>query len=316
MANRYWVGGTANWDGTAGTKWATTSGGTGGAAVPTFSDDVFFDANSGVVVVTTTGSSAVCANFNCTGFTGTLTGSSLSIGRSATFSSGMTYSVSAITFTSGVTGNVITTAGKNLLSVNFDTAGSEWIFADNFLSTSITHYRGTIDTNGWNVTGNYLSSGLGLKTLTLGASQWTGTWNAATGPLTVNPGTSLIITNGSFYGGGKTYYDIAFNPTTINDSNTFNSFTSTKSITFVAGTTTTATSWFLTGSLGNMVQLWSSSAGSTYTLATTNNVNASYVDIKDSIATTANKWYASQSINSGNNSGWTFLQPSSFLVLL
>ena len=27
---RYWVGGTADWDGTAGTKWAYTSGGVGG----------------------------------------------------------------------------------------------------------------------------------------------------------------------------------------------------------------------------------------------------------------------------------------------
>lgn len=42
MANRYWVGGNANWDATAGTKWATTSGGAGGAAVPTAADDVFW----------------------------------------------------------------------------------------------------------------------------------------------------------------------------------------------------------------------------------------------------------------------------------
>jgi len=39
-ADRYWVGGTANWDGTAGTKWATSSGGNGGASVPTTADDV------------------------------------------------------------------------------------------------------------------------------------------------------------------------------------------------------------------------------------------------------------------------------------
>ena len=35
MAARYWVGGTDNWNATVGTKWATTSGGAGGAAVPT-----------------------------------------------------------------------------------------------------------------------------------------------------------------------------------------------------------------------------------------------------------------------------------------
>jgi len=46
MANRYWVGGTATWDATAGTKWSTTSGGSGGASVPTSIDNVFFDGSS------------------------------------------------------------------------------------------------------------------------------------------------------------------------------------------------------------------------------------------------------------------------------
>ena len=32
MADRYWVGGSATWDNTAGTKWSTTSGGPGGAS--------------------------------------------------------------------------------------------------------------------------------------------------------------------------------------------------------------------------------------------------------------------------------------------
>ena len=50
MANRYWVGGTGNWDATT-THWSATSGGSGGASVPTYSDNVFFDANSGVGTV-------------------------------------------------------------------------------------------------------------------------------------------------------------------------------------------------------------------------------------------------------------------------
>lgn len=44
MANRYWVGGSGNWKDTP--HWSATSGGAGGASVPSFSDDVFFDANS------------------------------------------------------------------------------------------------------------------------------------------------------------------------------------------------------------------------------------------------------------------------------
>ena len=44
MALRYWVGGTNTWNGIAGTKWALTSGGAGGLAIPLVGDDVFFDA--------------------------------------------------------------------------------------------------------------------------------------------------------------------------------------------------------------------------------------------------------------------------------
>ena len=73
MASRYWVGGTAAWDGTAGTKWALTSGGAGGQAVPTSADDVFFDAASGAVTVTV-GATGNCNTLTFTGFTGTFTG--------------------------------------------------------------------------------------------------------------------------------------------------------------------------------------------------------------------------------------------------
>lgn len=70
MANRYWVGGTATWDGTALLKWSTTSGGIGGSAVPTTSDIVFFDAASGANTVTL-GTTGACSTINFTGFTGT-----------------------------------------------------------------------------------------------------------------------------------------------------------------------------------------------------------------------------------------------------
>lgn len=91
MADRYWVGGTGNWDGTAGTKWASTSGGTGGESVPTASDDVYFDANSGAVTVTV-GAVVNCLDLNFTGFTGTFTkNSTINLYGSLTFVSGMTF---------------------------------------------------------------------------------------------------------------------------------------------------------------------------------------------------------------------------------
>ena len=47
MAARFWVGGTGNWDNADTTHWSATSGGSSGASVPTSSDDVTFDSNSG-----------------------------------------------------------------------------------------------------------------------------------------------------------------------------------------------------------------------------------------------------------------------------
>lgn len=46
MANRYWVGGSGNWDASTTTHWAASSGGAGGQSVPTSSDNVFFDEHS------------------------------------------------------------------------------------------------------------------------------------------------------------------------------------------------------------------------------------------------------------------------------
>jgi hypothetical protein len=140
MANRYWVGGTANWDATAGTKWATTSGGAGGAAVPTAADDVYLDAASGAVTVTITGVDAVCRSIDCTGFTGTIThsvGRAWSIGDGTAgagsialkFDAGMTYSPAHVTsviyfVSTSATTQTIDFAGKTTSSVAFITAGN------------------------------------------------------------------------------------------------------------------------------------------------------------------------------------------------
>ena len=64
MPNRYWVGGTGTWDGANTANWSATSGGTGGASIPTSADDVYLDSNSGTGTVTVTG--GVCRSFYCT----------------------------------------------------------------------------------------------------------------------------------------------------------------------------------------------------------------------------------------------------------
>jgi hypothetical protein len=53
MATYYWVGGNGTWDVATTTNWASTSGGAGGAGVPTAADDVIFNASSGAAPVVT-----------------------------------------------------------------------------------------------------------------------------------------------------------------------------------------------------------------------------------------------------------------------
>lgn len=67
---RYWVGGAGDWNDSA--HWSTTSGGAGGACVPTVSNDVFFNANSftaGSNAVTISQGNAYCRNMDWTGVT-------------------------------------------------------------------------------------------------------------------------------------------------------------------------------------------------------------------------------------------------------
>lgn len=224
MANRYWVGGTATWDGTAGSKWSTTSGGAGGSSVPTAADDVFFDANSTGTV--TLSSSAVCRSIDMTGHTGTITGvSGLSLtvgdasGGAITWGSGGTYtgnaSGSRIDFvsssTNGGAGWNLTQNGKTLSNwqYNFNNASGKWKLADDLnLSTSgsgqITHTAGEFATNDKTITSvQWQGSGTGAKTLTPGSSTINVYGNsgpfqyASTTNLTVSSNTATVNIKGA-----------------------------------------------------------------------------------------------------------------------
>ncbi len=245
MADRYWVGGNASWDGTAGTKWATTSGGAGGAAVPTTSDNVFLDANSGANTVTVASGNTGCANLDCTGFTGTLAGSaSLSIAGSLTLVAAMTRTYTGtLTFSATTTGKTLTFNGKALAgAVFFNGSGGGWTIQDamNIGTGSWALTSGSLDTNGQTITaGNFQSSGTITRSLTLGASSVTlsdatGWSTATTTNFTFDSGTSTItLTSTSqvltFAGGGLTFYNVTISGNnhlvTVSGTNTFNNLT-------------------------------------------------------------------------------------------
>ena len=243
MPDRYWVGGTANWDATAGTKWAATSGGAGGASVPTSSDDVYFDAASGAVTCTVAANvSALSVTF--TGFTGTLAGTSgfsITVRGSVLLSAGMTYTFAG-TVSFAVNNATLTSSGKTVGPVSVDVGSNTVTLGDALTSSgAITVTRGTFTTNNFNVTATSLSSNnSNTRTINLGSSTVTLSGGTAitftTGTnLTFNAGTSTVILSATsapaiVAGVGVTFHNVSFpsnslTTPSIQGVNTFNNLT-------------------------------------------------------------------------------------------
>lgn len=211
MADRYWVGGAGTWNATNIVNWSATSGGAGGASVPTSADAVFFNANSGFGTVTNS-SGVSCLSLNCTGYIGTLSGSlnAIQVYGNITLGSGMT--ALNLAFLVQRTSTLIS-ATKTIgsLTVNDQVLSLGDNLTTGFLSTSGTGSFNTSATN-YSIlcTGNIWFGGTGTVTLNASAIQCDG-WVAPT--VTLNVGTSTItlsgIGNNGFAGGGKTYYNIA-----------------------------------------------------------------------------------------------------------
>ncbi len=265
MATYYWVGGSGNWDATTTTNWASSSGGAGGAGVPTSADNVIFDAGSNVgtgaftVTVTgTTSSPAVCNDFSTGGAGGALDGA-MTLSLSATSfidcygsmtlpATNFTWSGStgaAVRFRATTTGKTITTNGVGLTGTKteFNGVGGGWTLGSalsygsgSFLEVS----AGTFDTGNYNITGGAFSAitastktiNLGSSTLTLSA---TNVFSYTGSNLTFNANTSQITCSAAsptFNGGGLTFYNVSFTSaasgtTTITGDNTFNNLTQT-----------------------------------------------------------------------------------------
>lgn len=237
MANRYWVGGTANWDGTAGTKWATTSGGAGGASVPTTADAVFFtNLSTGTCTIATGNTGAL--SINCTGFTGTITGTAaITVAGSFTLVAGMTYTHTGIVTFTGT--GTLTTAGKTFSGVTVNGSGITLTLGDALTTSAIRLVnieQGTFTTANFSLTTSTLFSNYtNVRTINLGSSTvTTNAINFSTSTnLTFNSGTSHIYLSDSsadLLGGGVTFYNVSFTSNSagvrsITGANTFNNLT-------------------------------------------------------------------------------------------
>ena len=301
MASRYWVGGTAAWDGTAGSKWALTSGGAGGQAVPTSADDVFFT-NLSTGTCTISAGNTGAKSIDCTGFTGTLGGTAnIAVSGNITLVSGMTFSPSNI---SVIATSTITFAGKNIGTLAVNGAGITVTQADAATITSLTVTAGTYTTANFTLTaGSVFGTGTSTRGLTLGSSTVTvsGTWFMETTGLTISAGTSTIsISSASttFYGAGKTYNNVSFTSAAattlaITGANTFNTLT----LTATAGAGVVPISFDSTQTITTMVcngaseirRIWlqSDTIGTARTITATTWTTFTYLDFRDITLTNA-----------------------------
>jgi hypothetical protein len=253
MADRYWVGGAGDWNASNTANWSATSGGAGGQSVPTASDNVFFDANSGVGTVSIT-QSVNCLTFDATGFTSQINtnnfGTTLNVYGSYILNSVSFFihwnSFNAVVLRATTSGNIIRCNGNHWQGGGFYIAapGGTYTLDDAFISTNgnvqtpFDFSAGTLNTNNYNMTlGNSLSagggrfvdfgSGSGTKVLNLGSSIIT--INATVGGsatdirqsgsnLTFNPGTSKLklINVSSFLSTPNiTWYEVEIDVTSV-----------------------------------------------------------------------------------------------------
>jgi hypothetical protein len=329
-------------------NWFLATGGTGGnSRVPLPQDNSIFDASSFTSsdTVVQTNYPILGTNIDWTGTTNNpmwhvtdeLTNNAVTILGSVTLVSGMELQNSPTTsiFFRGqalATTYTLKNAGHSWI-VNFFliqiNSTSTMSLQDDYVGTGLLQVvGGTIDSNNNNITTDTFLQSSG--TLNMGSGIWklngTGTvWSAAG---TINSNTSTIkISNNSdtqktFAGGSKTYNNLLIEGSgnctyNFTGSNTFNDFSSTKTVAynllFTAGTTTTVTTFGVNGSAGNLVTLSSiTAANHTLTKSGGGTITCDYMFISRSTATPALTWYATNSIDGGGNSGWNGLTTDNF----
>ena len=238
--NLYWVNDGGDWDDPG--HWASSSGGTGGACVPTILDNVYFDANSFTSAGQTVNligdiinNNAYCKDMDWTGVTNnpTLAGAStinLKIYGSLTFDAGMTVTYTGITyFNSTAAGNTVTSAGHAFgNNVIFYGSGGVWTLQDalNIPDDILYLVDGTLTTNDHDITTYRFSSNYSnTRVLNLGSSTFSITagisdaFNFNGTNMIVNPESSLLKFTASGGGmnyavtGGLDFYDVLFEST-------------------------------------------------------------------------------------------------------
>ena len=317
---------------------ATTVGITGGGTASSEANSISVNITIGTYALSGV-SGTVFKNLNFTGFSGSIGDSTTAtIYGDLTLSATMTvpsvasaWSVRSTSATPRIITSNAVTFGKPL---TFNGVGGTWQLADALTlasSRAVTQTNGTLNLNGKILTVGVYTTAAGTKNLTFNGGELrcpattTTAFNNAQPTnftTTAGTGTGYIRMTGAtaktFVGGGSTFNctlsNDAVGALTISGSNTFTSIangTQPTTFTFTAGTTQTLTNWNINGTVGNLVTINSSSAGTPASLSkASGTVSADYLSIQDSSATGGASWYAgANSTNVSGNSGWIFTAP-------
>lgn len=334
LGERYWVSGvTCNGNWSDIDCWSTTSGGLGGASLPTTVAKVYVNSLSGLNPSINIDVAASAKDIDFTGANNpTLSGTeNLNIAGSLKFISSLTLNYTGvINFAGRTTGNTITSAGKTFAGlIVFSGEGGGWRLADNLASsTQILLQNGTLNTvDPGGVSRNLQASSLfasagGNVSLSLGGSSVTITGSSGQvwdmhASNTLDAGTSTITFSGDSawaYLGGKTYNTVVFSGTgtaKIFGANTFANLTINnppKTVNFEAGKKQTVTGAFtVSGTVGNLINLRSETDGSEWQIESTGSESVTRATIKDSNASPPISCSpASTCTNSGGNTGWSY----------
>ena len=338
---RYWVGGTGTWDATTTTNWSATSGGAGGASVPTSTDDVIFNSASSSGSYTVTG--GVSGAFPCQSLTmnapasGTLSfnGSSSIFqiyGNLTIAASGVSTSAFPAFFYASTT-QTVTTNNVSIASIQTSGSGGISLGSDITCTGGITVNQGTFTSNNYAINSPFNATGATAKTVTLGTSTITCTGTGAQVNLTgtnttlsaasatftfTNAGTKTLscgvnaFSLGTVRNSGAGALTIASSTGVTVTIGTINNSVTPSAFTFTSGATYAVTNFNVNGTAGNLVTIIASTAGTAATLSKSSGiVSSDYLSIRDSTATpTSLTWYAgANSTNVSNNSGWIFTAP-------
>ncbi|MBN2174271.1 MAG: gliding motility-associated C-terminal domain-containing protein [Bacteroidales bacterium] len=324
----FWVGGSGNWSDTL--HWSSSAPG-----LPTYADNVYFNATSFTSPnqTVTIDVAAACNHFDWAGATMNpiLAGNKeLTIHGSMILNSNMDVQFNGnVHFNSGNSQQFIQTAGISLKSHLYFEDNGMWAFQSDvdIGNKNIYFDYGSLNLQEYQlICGNFYSLSNNPRNLDLGSSEIIinaagGKWQI-NGYMMLDKGTSVIRFANSdlnseftFDGGALAYHDVVLqNNTLIKNSNSFDNLTlvSEMKYKFEGGSTQTINENLNARGCSGLVEISSSNATQAIIAKTSGDIEVSFVALKSmrAIMASGGAFFAHNSVDYGNNTGINILTDS------